>query len=462
MARFLSNFDLSGNQLLNAILQNSGAAPTVLGAGQVYFNTSNSTLYIYNGTEWVDLMGDIRSVTAGNGLVGGGTTGDITLNIGQGDGISVGADSISVSANPTYFGFSSGSLTINDGSIGADALAATGVTASTYGSATEIPVITVDADGRITSASTQNVSSTLNTAGDTGTGSVSLITGTLVFNGGTNITTSVDTDGSVTIDLDDSITLTGDLVVGGNLTVNGTVTTVNTETINLADNIITLNSNATGTPTENAGIEIERGDSDNVSLYWDEAADRWKLTYLVGPGTLTTSVIPVEGEYNNYVFFVNGDTGSHPVANGDVLAIVGGDGIDTAATTATGVDTVTITHADTSSVSDVDNSGLTVVQDLTFDGFGHVQSVGSSDLTSAVDGRITARQFKASIGNGTDTSYVINHNLNSRDLIIQLFDNDSYDTVFADVVRTDLNNVTVSFAAAPSLNDIRVLINKIG
>ena len=41
-------------------------------------------------------------------------------------------------------------------------------------------------------------------------------------------------------------TISSNLVISGNLTVSGTTTTVNTETINLADNIITLNSNFTG------------------------------------------------------------------------------------------------------------------------------------------------------------------------------------------------------------------------
>lgn len=81
------------------------------------------------------------------------------------------------------------------------------------------------------------------------------------------------------VDLD----LTGDttavnLVISGNLTVNGTTTTVNTETINLADNIITLNSNATGTPTENAGIMINRGDLANAQLIWNETNDQWEVS----------------------------------------------------------------------------------------------------------------------------------------------------------------------------------------
>lgn len=69
-----------------------------------------------------------------------------------------------------------------------------------------------------------------------------------------------------------SLTLTGDL------TVNGTTTTVNSETVLIADNIVVLNSNVTGTPTENSGIEIERGTDPNVSIQWSETGDRWRTT----------------------------------------------------------------------------------------------------------------------------------------------------------------------------------------
>ena len=74
---------------------------------------------------------------------------------------------------------------------------------------------------------------------------------------------------------DGDATVGRNLIVTGDLTVSGTTTTVNTETINLADNTIMLNSNATGSATEDAGIEIERGDDTNVSFLWDETNDRW-------------------------------------------------------------------------------------------------------------------------------------------------------------------------------------------
>ena len=72
-------------------------------------------------------------------------------------------------------------------------------------------------------------------------------------------------------------TFSGEVTVAGNLTVSGTTTTINTSQINLADNILLLNSDATGSPTTNAGIEIERGDSLNVQLLWDETNDRWSI-----------------------------------------------------------------------------------------------------------------------------------------------------------------------------------------
>jgi len=75
-----------------------------------------------------------------------------------------------------------------------------------------------------------------------------------------------------------SPTFGGDVTITGNLTVNGTTTTLNTETLTVDDNIIVLNNNEAGTPSQNAGIEIERGTSTNVSLRWNETTDKWQFT----------------------------------------------------------------------------------------------------------------------------------------------------------------------------------------
>ena len=80
-------------------------------------------------------------------------------------------------------------------------------------------------------------------------------------------------------DIANDLTISGgnDLTVTGNLTVSGTQTIVNTETVTIDDNILVLNDNATGSPTENAGIEIERGDGLNKQLLWNETDDKWSF-----------------------------------------------------------------------------------------------------------------------------------------------------------------------------------------
>lgn len=73
-------------------------------------------------------------------------------------------------------------------------------------------------------------------------------------------------------------TIAGNLTVSGNLTVTGTNTVINTTELHVADNVIMLNNDVTGTPSENAGVEIERGTSTNVLLRWNETSDRWEFT----------------------------------------------------------------------------------------------------------------------------------------------------------------------------------------
>jgi hypothetical protein len=68
------------------------------------------------------------------------------------------------------------------------------------------------------------------------------------------------------------------LTVSGDLTVSGTTTTINSNTVSIADNIILLNSDETGAPTQDAGLEVERGTSANVFLQFDETTDRWEFT----------------------------------------------------------------------------------------------------------------------------------------------------------------------------------------
>ena len=74
------------------------------------------------------------------------------------------------------------------------------------------------------------------------------------------------------------VTVDDNLIVTGTLTVSGSVTYVNTTNLDVGDSIITLNHDETGVPSQDAGIEIERGTSDNVFLIFDETHDQWEIT----------------------------------------------------------------------------------------------------------------------------------------------------------------------------------------
>ena len=330
---YLTDINLNKNELQNAVIQKLATDPSSGEvAGWIIYNTSDNQLKVYDGSAWTNVGGDITGVniTAGTGLTG-------TVN--------------------TTSGQHTQTITLDD----------TAVTAASYGSSTAIPVITIDAQGRITAASTAAISSTLTISDDVGTPNtdgVTVGTDTLVFAGTTNEIDTLVSNNQVKIGLVANPTVSGNLIVTGNLTVSGSTTTVNTETINLADNIITLNSNEAGTPSQNSGIEVERGTSTNVALRWNETSDKWQLT----------------------------EDGS---------------------------------------------------------AYEEIQTIQNST-------------YSTSIGNGSDTAIAVTHGLGTQDVIVQLYDTSSLDTVYADVVRTSTNVVTITFSTAPTSNDIRVLISKIG
>jgi hypothetical protein len=94
-----------------------------------------------------------------------------------------------------------------------------------------------------------------------------------------------------------NITGTANLVdvnISGNLTVSGTTTYINTTTLNIGDNIVSLNADVTNVtaPTENAGLEVNRGSAANVSFLWNETSDSWTAgnTDITGYANATVSV----------------------------------------------------------------------------------------------------------------------------------------------------------------------------
>jgi hypothetical protein len=202
-------------------------------------------------------------------------------------------------------------------------------------------VLTSPTDGqflRYDSASTSWVNDTINLGTDTTGNYMSDLTqGT-----GVTITHTPGEGSNATIAIGQAVGTTSnvqfnDVTVDGNLTVNGTTTTLNTETLAVEDNIIVLNSGVTGSPSANAGVEVERGTSTNVSVRWNETNDKWEVT---NDGTV----------YGNIVTSADsGTVTSTMIADG---TIVNGDINDSAAIADTKLGTI-------SSAGKVSNSATT-------------------------------------------------------------------------------------------------------
>ena len=88
---------------------------------------------------------------------------------------------------------------------------------------------------------------------------------------------------------------------------------------------------------------------------------------------------------------------------------------------------------------------------------------GSSSSLAVTPAGLAARSFTATIGDGSDDDITIPHGLGTRNVIVQMYDASSYETVIAEVVRTDANNITINTNSGSSIasNDVIVLIQKI-
>jgi hypothetical protein len=282
-------------------------------SGDLSYNVSTGVFSFTNDA------GDIESVTAGNGLVGGGTSGAVSLDIGAGTGILVNADNVAV--NSSYitglfsatdaggdgsFSYSNGVFTYTGPSqaeanarmdaylVGGGGLTYTNGTFA-VGAGTGI---TVNADDVAVNAT--YIKSLFSATDSGGDGSFSYSDGVFTYtgpsqneantridarlSGGTGVSytsgviaigQAVETTSNVTFN---RITASGNVVVEGNLVVNGTTTTISAQELAIEDSLIYLNANSTITNPDLGFVgNYNDGTYAHTGLFRDATDGRWKF-----------------------------------------------------------------------------------------------------------------------------------------------------------------------------------------
>lgn len=414
MSKFLTNIDLTGNELQNVVIHNAGTAPAASAKlGGLYFDTSSGVnkLKYYNGSAWVELSvgasgtwqpydADLAAIAALTG-----TSGFLKTN---------GSGTWSVDTN-TYLTASTGVVSVNgnSGVITGIAVTATGLSQFASTTSAELATVLSDETGYSSGAKAVfSISPDISTSITTGSASFDLIntTATTVNFAGAATAVNIGAANSTT-------TIAGDLVV------NGTTTTINSTTVTVDDLNIVLGSVATPTNStaNGGGITVAGGVDGDKTWNWVSSTSSW---------TSSENIDLASGKVIK-------------VAGTQVLSATEYTGNSSTATTATNV-----TGGAAGSL--VYQSGASTTTTLGLGTSGYVLTAGASAPAW------TKKKHSETLATSA-TSYALTHGLGTADVSVSVYDVGTGEVVYADIVNTS-STTTVYFATAPTANQYRVVI----
>jgi len=482
MARkFLVSIDLNKNELQNAVIQNLGTAPSTPADGQIYYNTSDDTLYFWNGSAWINVVQQaeiLYDTFANRPAAGAGNTGALffatdqnLLYFSNGTAWSqvsaFGNATSTTSYGDTASNGSSNSYSRSDHTHGTPSLTSTAPQNQAIGDTASVGTATTPARadhvhalpnfGNVTAqtsfgASSGNGSGTEFARNDHAHGTpthdnaahsainlsaLAVPTANVPF-----ATYKITGLGNPTDDQDAATKYYVDQAVQG-LTWKAAANLLSTVNVALTGSTGTLNIDTYGVLTSaDAGYRIvltnQTDDTeDGIYVYADNgtnytltrATDANPYTELIGAsiyiqeGTTKASTSWVQS--NHYLTSFAGQTWVQIAGPGTLTA---GNGISIASNV----------------VSAVVEAGAGL-------------SLSGSGL--AIDTAVVVRKYATSIGDGSATSYTVTHSLNTKDVQVTVYDNSApYAEVVVDVQHTSTSAITVLFSVAPTSNQYRVVV----
>lgn len=451
---FLNNITFSGGSQAEKLrLENLAADPATGNGGQLYYNTGDQKVYLFDGTNWVNIDGGVATVTAGTYINLTGTATDPIIN----HDLTTRSDTTSASSPAA-----GGTFQVVDS-----------VTSNVTGHVTAINVktVTLPADTNTTyDLTTAPTGTAIRLTGSDATNDDVTISGTAAEVEVTRISAS-----ELRAGLPNDVTIANNLTVGGTGNFTGQVTIPTTPVAatdatskSYVDNLVSGGLVFRGTFRADTG-EILSGANSGSFIY-------------NCPGGAGTRVAVAVGDY-----YVVATAGGSFYCSGATLDI--GDSIIGVTAAAADSSTATnwsivqsdegVTDISASAVNNLLGINLSASTGSVAVGL-DINSLGTGTLpitdqilipyydgTSDVNRKVTYTDLVQTANSATSFAATISatatvtHGLNTKDVIVQLYDTVTDETVYADVDRISTTQVTITFAATPT-NSVRVLVQKIG